>query len=282
MKPSELRTLYKKELREIYTSSEIDAIFFRVAEELTGQSRMLFSIGLDQEWPEEDLKKDLFILWLMQLKEAKPIQYILGETEFYGMRFFVNSHVLIPRPETEELVEWILEETPDEPIQILDVGTGSGCIPVVLKSRLPKAEVSGLDFSKAALEVAQTNAEYHNLEVNFLEFDFLKGDFNTVPRADIIVSNPPYIAECEAAQIDENVKRYEPSEALFVGDEDPLLFYRRIIEFSKTHLNPEGKIYVEINQHLAGETETLFKKHFKNVLLKKDISGNYRMLRASH
>lgn len=282
MKPSELRALYGKELKEIYTSSEIDAIFFRIAEELTGQSRSLFSMGMDQEWPEEDLKKDLFILWLLQLKEAKPIQYVLGETEFYGMRFFVNSHVLIPRPETEELIEWILEETPDEPIQILDVGTGSGCIPVVLKSRLPKAEISGLDFSEAALEVAKTNAEYHNLQVNFLEFDFLKGDFNSLPKADLIVSNPPYIAESEAAKIDENVIKHEPAEALFVSDEDPLLFYRRIIEFSKTHLNPGGKIYVEINQHLAAETENLFKKHFKNVILKKDISANYRMLRASH
>ncbi len=280
MKLSTLQNSYQNELQSIYSSSEIDRIFFWIAEKILDKPEHILRLALDEEWQEFDEKKNLFLFKLIQLKEHKPIQYILGETEFYGMRFFVNENVLIPRPETEELIEWILNDVENAELKILDIGTGSGCIPVVLKNNLPNAAICALDFSEKAIEMAQINAEYHQTEIQFLQNDFLNMDFKELPEFDIIVSNPPYISEFEKSAMDENVVKFEPHLALFVPDKNPLVFYERIIEFAKQKLKPNGKIYVEINQNLAKETKELFQNNFENTELKKDISGSFRMIKS--
>lgn len=280
MKLFELKNTYEKELKNLYSKSEIDRIFYWIAEQILDKPESILRLSLEEEWQEFDEKKNQFLFKLILLKEQKPIQYILGETEFYGMSFFVNENVLIPRPETEELVEWILKDTENQTQNIIDIGTGSGCIPIVLKRNLPEANVLALDFSEKAIETAKINAEFHQTEIQFLQNDFLNMDFGTLPEFDIIVSNPPYIAEKEKDQMGENVLKFEPHSALFVSDADSLVFYKRIIEFAQKNLKPNGKIYVEINQSLAKETEALFRKSFEKVELKKDISGNYRMIKS--
>lgn len=279
MKLSELKKSYEKELKTLYSQSEIDRIFYWIAEQIIDKPETILRLALEEEWREFDEKKNQFLFKLLLLKEQKPIQYILGETEFYGMKFFVNENVLIPRPETEELVEWILKDTENQDLKIIDIGTGSGCIPIVLKRNLPEAEIFALDFSEKALETAQNNAEFQQTEIQFLQNDFLNMDFETLPSFDIIVSNPPYIVENEKEEMSENVLKYEPHSALFVPNDDALIFYKKLIEFAQTNLKPNGKIYVEINQNLAKETEELFRKSFENVELKKDISGNFRMIK---
>src|SRR5690606_24917845 len=165
-------------------------------------------------------------------------------------------------------------------LQILDVGTGSGCIPIVLKKNLPLAEILAMDISEKALETALLNVKYHRTEINFLQTDFLNMSFENLPEFDIIVSNPPYIGETEKLEMNENVVKFEPHSALFVPDENTLVFYKKIIELAKLKLKPKGKIYVEINQRLAHETFDLFQNEFPNTELRKDISGNYRMIRT--
>jgi|26BtaG_2_1085354.scaffolds.fasta_scaffold00053_20 release factor glutamine methyltransferase len=280
MKLSELKNSYLKELKSIYSVSEIDSIFYWVAEKIIGKPASILRMTHDEEWADFDEKKLLFSYNLWELKNHKPIQYILGETEFYGFKFFVNESVLIPRPETEELIEWILTHKLNPECKILDIGTGSGCIPIVLKKKWTNSDIYALDISKDALKTAKNNAEYHQTEIQFLEADFLEMNFSKLPQFDLIVSNPPYISKVEKERMDRNVTGFEPDSALFVPDSDPLLFYRRICEMAYQKLNEHGKVYVEINQDLALETKELFDKHFEEVELKKDISGNYRMICA--
>lgn len=280
MKLSELKNSYLKELKSIYSVSEIDSIFYWVAEKIIGKPASILRMTHDEEWADFDEKKLLFSYNLWELKNHKPIQYILGETEFYGFKFFVNESVLIPRPETEELIEWILTHKLNPECKILDIGTGSGCIPIVLKKKWTNSDIYALDISKDALKTAKNNAEYHQTEIQFLEADFLEMNFSKLPQFDLIVSNPPYISKVEKERMDRNVTGFEPDSALFVPDSDPLLFYRRICEMAHQKLNEHGKVYVEINQDLALETKELFDKHFEEVELKKDISGNYRMICA--
>ncbi|SMC67850.1 peptide chain release factor N(5)-glutamine methyltransferase [Moheibacter sediminis] len=284
MKLLELKNLFQKELNSIYSESEIDMIFFWLAEKIVDKPASILKLALNEEWTEFEQNKNRFIFQLMELKTHKPFQYVLGETEFYGLKFFVNENVLIPRPETEELVEWIINDYrhPElfEGQKIIDIGTGSGCIPITLKKNLPGAEISALDFSERALEVAKNNAGFHQTKIEFIHSDFLKMDSSALPKFDIIVSNPPYIADSERNSMAKNVLEFEPASALFVPDENDLIFYEKIIEFAQGKLNPNGKIYVEINQNLAQKTEELFQNHFNFVELKKDISGNYRMLKA--
>lgn len=280
MKLSELKNSYLKELKSIYSVSEIDSIFYWVAEKIIGKPASILRMTHDEEWADFDEKKILFSHNLWELKNHKPIQYILGETEFYGFKFFVNESVLIPRPETEELIEWILTHKLNPECKILDIGTGSGCIPIVLKKKWTNSDIYALDISKDALKTAKNNAEYHQTEIQFLEADFLEMNFSKLPQFDLIVSNPPYISKVEKERMDRNVTGFEPDSALFVPDSDPLLFYRRICEMAHQKLNEHGKVYVEINQDLALETKELFDKHFEEVELKKDISGNYRMICA--
>lgn len=282
MKLIELKNQFHKELKPIYSESEIETIFFWIAEKIMDKPASMLKLALNEEWHEFEENKNRFFFKLLELKQHKPVQYILGETEFYGLKFFVNENVLIPRPETEELVEWILKDSHGFKGNIIDIGTGSGCIPVTLKKHLPAAEIHALDFSEKALEVAENNSGFHQTEIRFIHADFLNTDFSTFPGFDIIVSNPPYIAEKEKNSMDKNVLEFEPASALFVPDDNALIFYDKIIEFALEKLNPDGKIYVELNQDLAKETEELFKKYFKSVELKKDISGNFRMLKASN
>jgi len=282
MKLKELKDNFHRELGGIYTESEIETVFYAVAEKILDVSSAILKLTQNEEWPEFETKKQQFFFKLLALKEQKPLQYVLGETEFYGMKFFVNENVLIPRPETEELVEWVLidHQRNREKLRIIDIGTGSGCIPVVLKKKLPETEILALDFSEKALETAKNNAAYHQTEIQFVHSDFLNMDFSALPQFDIIVSNPPYIAQSRSSTMDRNVLAFEPHAALFVPDENPLVFYERIIELAKSNLKPNGKVYVEINQDLADETKTLFGNDFKNVELKKDISGNFRMIKT--
>ncbi|MDR1742272.1 MAG: peptide chain release factor N(5)-glutamine methyltransferase [Dysgonamonadaceae bacterium] len=215
-----------------------------------------------------------------RLKNYEPLQYILGETEFYGLPFQVTRSVLIPRPETEELVEWILSENRKTNPSILDIGTGSGCIAVTLAKQIPGAKVTAWDLSKDALATASENARRNNVEVEFAERNVLLPADKT-PTFDIIVSNPPYVAESEKAGMDRVVLDYEPHTALFVPDNDALIFYRSIADMAFRQLNPEGRLYFEINRAKGKEIVALLKdKGFENVVLKKDISRNDRMIRA--
>lgn len=220
---------------------------------------------------------------LEQLLQHKPVQYVLGEAWFYKMKFFVNKHVLIPRPETEELVEWIVEEfkIQNSKFKIIDIGTGSGCIAIVLKKELQNAEVMAIDISKEALKVAQQNAKELNTEINFLQLDFLnKLLWPSMPSFDVIVSNPPYIPENEKQKLQKNVADHEPHTALFVADNDPFIFYKKIAAFADKHLNNKGKIFVEVHEDYAKEVEQILKERNFKTEIKKDIYGKERMIKA--
>ncbi len=222
------------------------------------------------------------------LLSHQPIQYILGEAWFAGMKFFVDKNVLIPRPETEELVDWIVGDAglpagrQDTGCGILDIGSGSGCIPIALKKKIKNSVITSIDVSEDALQVAKKNALTLGVEVNFLLIDFLdENNWNQLPVFDIIVSNPPYIKQSESNSMSKHVLDAEPHIALFVPDEDALLFYRKIAAFGKTHLNPKGRIFVEINEALSKEVITLFEKEGYRSHIKKDLQGKDRMVQAS-
>ncbi len=235
---------------------------------------------------------------LQQLLSHRPLQYVLNEAWFYGLKFEVNESVLIPRPETEELVDWIVKEIRGKKyeartaapayfvprtsyLSILDIGTGSGCIPIALKKNLPDAEVSAVDVCSEALHTATTNAVDNEAEINFQLLDFLdESKWNELGKYDIIVSNPPYIKTTEANSMSKHVLDFEPHKALFVPDEDALVFYRKIADFATQHLQPNGAVYVEINQQLGKETVDLFQQKGFTVELRKDMSGNERMMKA--
>ena len=222
---------------------------------------------------------------LADLQHEKPIQYITGEAWFYGLQFEVNENTLIPRPETEELVEWIIEsqksKVQSQKCEILDIGTGTGCIPISLKTNLPQANVSAIDVSEKALEVAKRNAVSNKVDISFIQADILEVE-DLSQYFDIIVSNPPYVRNLEKQEIKKNVLDYEPHLALFVEDTDALLFYRKIAQLALKNLSPNGLLFFEINQYLGKETvELLDNLGFKNIELKKDIYGNDRMIKGS-
>ena len=281
-------------LSSLYDEKEVESFFYLTLEKLHQKKRIDLALQPDLSMDETQLSQWETVL--TELKTYKPIQYILGETEFYGLPFLVNEKVLIPRPETEELVGLIVSSfkfqvsSPEvSGLKILDIGTGSGCIPISLKKNLPSAEVFAIDVSPNALEVAQKNAEINGVEVNFIEANILLTDSLALPTRntqhattfDIIVSNPPYVRNLEKAEINPNVLEFEPHLALFVEDNDALLFYRKITELAKSHLAENGKLYFEINQYLGKETVALVESYgFKNVQLIKDIYGNDRMISA--
>lgn len=238
-----------------------------------------------------------------QLLSRRPIQYVLNEAWFYGLKLKVNESVLIPRPETEELADWLIKEVKSEkwnlerkkqaadyaqlsiinyPLSILDIGTGSGCIPISIKKNIPEAEVTAVDVCSEALQVAIGNAVTHETEIDFKLLDFLdESRWNELGMFDYIISNPPYIKSSERKTMSEHVLQYEPHKALFVPDEDALIFYKKINEFALQHLKTGGSVYFEINQQLGKETAEVFKKcGFANVDLKKDMSGNERFVKA--
>lgn len=270
-----------EELSSIYDEMEAESFFYLILKYLHQMKRIDLALNHDFRISESDI-----VNWeniLSELKTQKPIQYILGETEFYGLKFKVNENVLIPRPETEELVELIVSsfKSQTSKLRILDIGTGSGCIPVSLKKNLPNAEVFAIDVSEKALEIAKQNAKLNRVEVNFIQKNILETN-DLEQQFDVIVSNPPYVRMLEKEEIKPNVLEYEPHLALFVEDNDALLFYRKIAQLALKNLTNNGKLYFEINQYLGKETvELLENLGFKNILLLKDIYNNDRMISCS-
>jgi len=292
MKIIDLKNIFNRELKSIFPKNEIDSFFYLLSEAFLNLKRV--DVALD---PNREINFEVELKYnsaLAKLKKEIPLQYIVGSTEFYGLPFKVNENVLIPRPETEELVNWIVKEVeikklknekllvPNPTITILDIGTGSGCIAITLAKNLVNDKVWALDVSKKALEIAQNNAKLNHVNVQFLNKDIL--NLKKLPaKFDIIVSNPPYVRELEKEGIKKNVLENEPHLALFVKDNNPLLFYDKIADVAKKYLNPNGKLFFEINQYLGIKTLTLLKqKGFKNIELKKDIFGNDRMIKATY
>lgn len=277
------KSTFLQELSPLYDEKEIESFFYIVLESFHNKKRIDLALN-----PEMEMDAVQLLRWesvLSDLKKEKPMQYILGETEFYGLPFLVNENTLIPRPETEELVEWILQSTKYEEqstkLNVLDIGTGSGCIAISLAKNLPNAQVAAIDVSEKALATAHKNAEINKVEVNFILKNILETEALD-EKYDIIVSNPPYVRNLEKEEIKPNVLEYEPHLALFVEDNDALLFYRKIAELAKKNLSENGKLYFEINQYLGKETvELLEEMGFKNIVLKKDIYGNDRMIRST-
>jgi release factor glutamine methyltransferase len=276
------RTQFTEELTSIFDEKEIESFFYIILEAFHELKRVDLVLN-----PNLELDTIQLLQWetvLSQLKEQKPIQYILGETEFFGLPFYVNENTLIPRPETEELVQWILSNNQitksTNQLKILDIGTGSGCIAISLAKNLSNASVFAIDVSEKALATAKKNAELNEVKVTFIERNILETD-DLKQQFDIIVSNPPYVRNLEKQEIHKNVLEYEPHLALFVEDNDALLFYRKITELATKNLSKNGQLYFEINQYLGKEmVELLEKYNFENIELKKDIYGNDRMIRC--
>jgi release factor glutamine methyltransferase len=268
-------------LRTIYPEGEVSQITDWVMESLTGSKkaeRMLYKNS--DITHKEELQLQQFTERLMQ---HEPVQYVLNEAWFCGLKFYVDKNVLIPRPETEELVEWVITNCkfPVDTLSILDIGSGSGCIPIALKRKIRKAEVWSCDISEATLQVAKRNAVTLGADVNFLPLDFLyKEKRDQLPSFDIIISNPPYVPEKDKQQMRPNVLNYEPHVALFVPDNDALVFYKAIAEFGKDHLNPGGVIYAEMHEDLGYSVSALFHSNEYNTEIKKDMQGKERMLKA--
>ena len=274
-----IRDQYRQQLGQIYPEWEIDSIHSLVIEHTLGLSRADRVLRAAESL--EEKKESELLDVLERLKKEEPIQYILGKTEFYGLELAVNPHVLIPRPETEELVRWILDSTENKTPRILDLGAGSGCIPLALKKELPNANVFGLDKSPEALELAIQNSKVLNLDVEFRRFDILEDSLLESESFDILVSNPPYVRYSERIHMKSNVLKYEPEMALFVADADPLIFYRRIADLGRDHLTPGGLLFFEINEEYGQEIlELLRSKGYSVVELRKDLNGRDRMVKA--
>lgn len=280
---AEIRNEFIKNLSSQYTLKEIDIIFYALAETYLHKDKITLKLGLDEMQEDSQIKPILFQTALFHLISGMPYQYVVGYTEFYGCKISVNPHVLIPRPETEELVSWICNdfENKNEELNIIDLCSGSGCIAIALAKNL-KAKVSALEIDEKAINLANKNAESNQVQVDFIQADLLNTGhlIKNTEKYDIIVSNPPYIREYEKEGMESRVVNHEPSKALFVPDDDPLVFYRSIIDFSLKNMKPQGRVYVEINQDLGEKTRQLFLEYFNYVELKQDISGNFRMIKA--
>jgi release factor glutamine methyltransferase len=282
---NEARTVLNKELKNVYDEGELRNIVDLVIEHVTNLPRM------------EQIKDKKAYLTCEQLesidaiterlKRNEPVQYVLGEAWFAGMKFKVNKNVLIPRPETEELVDWIARENVqrsmlNDQFSIIDIGTGSGCIPISLKKELPQASVSAIDVCSEALFTATENAIELDAEIGFMLLDFIDEEkWKELGQYDIIVSNPPYVRQSEMHTMHERVKVFEPHQALFVPDNDALLFYKKLCDFSLKHLKPSGSLFVEINENLGKEVVDLFRaKGFSSTEIKKDLQGKDRIVRG--
>ena len=284
MKLTNYKSKFLQELSPIYDEMETASFFYLIMEHLHQLKRIDLALNPETEISESDVEKWSAIL--SALKIEKPIQYLLGKTEFYGLKLKVNENVLIPRPETEELVYLIIDESQKakvESLKILDIGTGSGCIAISLAKNIPNAEVFAIDISKEALETAKENAKINEVKVNFIQQNILQINDLTfdleLSTFDVIVSNPPYVRMLEKEEIKPNVLEYEPHLALFVEDNDALLFYRKIAQLAKENLSEDGKLYFEINQYLGKETvQLLVDLGFKNIELIKDIYDNDRIV----
>ncbi|OBQ56728.1 peptide chain release factor N(5)-glutamine methyltransferase [Tamlana sp. s12] len=278
MRLKDIQKKFHAELDSLYATEEVNSFFYTLIDVFYKVSRI--DLAMDTELSiddDEPIEKAL-----NQLIKHKPIQYIIGETEFYGLPFKVNKNVLIPRPETEELVEWILKhKKEDETLNILDIGTGSGCIAISIAKHLKNASVYALDISEKALEVAKGNALLNDVHVEFINADILTIDSIKDLKFDIIVSNPPYIREKEQRLMKPNVLENEPHLALFVKDDNALQFYKAITEFSVHNLVENGELLFEINEFLGNEMIRLLQKHqFSNIELKQDIFRKDRMIKG--
>jgi release factor glutamine methyltransferase len=275
---------FHQALDELYGAQETEAITLMVLSEITELSKAKIKAFPEDDAPTEAVEKLGYIL--EELKTGKPVQYILGSTEFYGLTFLVNPAVLIPRPETEELVEWVLESVKlkaesRKPLRVLDIGTGSGCIAISLKKNLSDADVTALDISVEALHTAKQNAVINEVEVNFIQDDILNHSLLTTHYS-LIISNPPYVTLHDKTLMHTNVTDFEPHSALFVPEHEPLLFYKAIANFAVEHLVPGGLLFFEINEAFGKETiELLSAKDFTNIELRKDMSGRDRMVKAN-
>lgn len=283
----ESRAQFIKTLSPIYDVGEIESFFYLILENKYRYKRLDLALNPELSFTETDIQQ--LNLIVDQLKKEIPIQYILGTTVFLGMDFEVNKNVLIPRPETEELAEWIItntlkkqsSDTENPTLKILDIGTGSGCIAVSLAKNIPNATVFAIDISEKALITAEANAKINNVKVTFLQKNILETT-DLEQKFDIIVSNPPYVRNLEKVEIKKNVLEYEPHLALFVEDHDALLFYRKIADLAQKNLSENGYLYFEINQYLGNEMiELLEKLDFNTIELRKDIYGNDRMIKAA-
>lgn len=267
-------------LRSIYPEGEAATIADWLLQHLTGSGkaeRMVYKY--ESITPEEEQQ---LILYTKRLLKHEPVQYVLNEAWFGGMKFYVDQNVLIPRPETEELVEWVFKELKNQKtkLKILDIGTGSGCIAIVLKKKLPDAELRACDISDEALAIARKNAKDLNAPVDFISIDFLnKEEWKQLPPFDIIVSNPPYVPEKDKTEMQDNVLNYEPHIALFVKDEDPLVFYKTMAEFAKEKLVRNGKIFMEIHENLGDAVSHFFQSEGYSAETRKDMQGKERMIK---
>ena len=278
-----IKTQYRfflQKLQAIYNMNEAGIVTSWVFEKLANITKADLVSKPEQEIEATILTKLNEALAALLLHQ--PIQYVTGEAWFYRMKLKVNPHVLIPRPETEELVEWVSEHIAAD-CSLLDIGTGSGCIAIALKKNKPAIVVTAIDVSSGALLVAKENAAEQATPIEFLPVDFLdEASWVNLPVFDIIVSNPPYIPVAEKEKMDANVTGYEPHQALFVPNNTPLLFYQKIANFGLAHLKPGGKIFMETHEDFAKETAALFTPHYKAVLIKKDLFGKERMVMASY
>ena len=269
----------EKELSGFYPVSEIRGFIRLIFEHVCGMNYTEQILRRSEELDPGSIKEIEKIV--ERLKKHEPVQYILSETEFLGLKLKVAPGVLIPRPETEELVQWIIDSTNHGSPSILDIGTGSGCIALALKNEMKNSRISAVDFSAKALEIAGENVRLNQLDVCFINADILNWGKYKWDSYDIIVSNPPYVRELEKEAMFANVLDYEPGEALFVSNDDPLVFYREIGKFAQTYLEKNGELYFEINENLGRETEKLMSDfNFRDVVLKKDLHGKERMLRC--
>ena len=282
----ETEKIYTDNLSLVYDKREAASLAWLSISHVCKIERAEYLNLKDTEVPTD--KNESLLKILEELKTGKPLQYVIGETEFYGLTFKVNPSVLIPRPETEELVEWILSDlrkpkTSIEGLKIIDIGTGSGCIPISLKKNLPEAQLFALDISPEALNVSTQNAALNQTMVNFIQDDILNllNKQLIAEKFGIIVSNPPYVTDAEKEQMLPNVLQHEPHLALFVPDNDPLIFYKAIADFAIKHLDTTGSLYLEINENLGEETVQLLKQMgFKKIELRQDLNGKDRMIRS--
>ena len=276
---------FKNQLKAVYDDREAENISDWIFENVTGLKRWERRGNRNKELNETDSEK--LKKYLDELLKHKPVQYVLNEAWFYKRKFYVNENVLIPRPETEELVEWIVKDEKNnaggnsKQTNIIDIGTGSGCIPVSLKKELPEANVTAIDVSEKALVVSKKNARELNASIDFFQIDFLKEDeWKALPQIDIIVSNPPYIPINEKEILAKNVIDFEPEIALFVENNDPFIFYKAIAKFAKCHLKEKGRIYVEVHEEYAKQVKIIFENAGLISEIKKDIYGKERMVKA--
>ena len=286
MKLKEIQAIYHKELDAIYGLDEVNSFFYLLIQTYYDFSRI--QLALDPNFKISKQGQEPLFDALQKLKQEEPIQYILGETSFFSLPFKVNEHTLIPRPETEELVQWILDDiAPNNtkwPISILDIGTGSGCIAIALAKHLPQAKVTALDVSVDALKVAKQNAVLNNVNIHCIQSNILDVAhplLDETTKFDIIVSNPPYVRNLEKERMHANVLKHEPHIALFVEDDNALQFYDAISEIAVNNLTEKGSLFFEINEYLGAEMKDLFEvNNFKSIMLKQDIFGKDRMIKG--